>query len=50
MTMSSAAGARPKLAEIPGIVPALTRPIPGCAFAPRCGFVVDRCRDRRRRR
>jgi peptide/nickel transport system ATP-binding protein len=39
-----AAGIRPKLAEIPGIVPALNRPIVGCAFAPRCSFAVDRCR------
>jgi peptide/nickel transport system ATP-binding protein len=39
-----AGSARPKLAEIPGIVPDLSRPIAGCAFAPRCGFVVDRCR------
>jgi peptide/nickel transport system ATP-binding protein len=37
------AGRRPRLHEIPGIVPALTRPIPGCAFAPRCPFVVERC-------
>jgi peptide/nickel transport system ATP-binding protein len=36
-------GARPRLAEIPGIVPALTQPIPGCAFAPRCSFAVHRC-------
>jgi peptide/nickel transport system ATP-binding protein len=35
--------ARPKLAEIRGIVPALTRSMPGCPFAPRCDFVVDRC-------
>ncbi len=39
-----AGGVRPKLAEIPGIVPDLSRPIAGCAFAPRCNFVVDRCR------
>ena len=39
-----ASGTRPKLAEIPGIVPALTRPIVGCPFAPRCDFVIDRCR------
>jgi peptide/nickel transport system ATP-binding protein len=39
-----AGSVRPKLAEIPGIVPDLSRPIAGCAFAPRCGFVVDRCR------
>ena len=38
------ASQRPKLAEIPGIVPTLSRPIPGCAFAARCDFVVDRCR------
>jgi peptide/nickel transport system ATP-binding protein len=40
----SAGGGRPKLAEIPGLVPDLSRPIAGCAFAPRCSFVVDRCR------
>jgi peptide/nickel transport system ATP-binding protein len=37
-------GARPRLAEIPGIVPALSRPIDGCAFAPRCDYVIERCR------
>jgi peptide/nickel transport system ATP-binding protein len=37
-------GPRPRLAEIPGIVPALTREIVGCPFAPRCDFVVSRCR------
>jgi peptide/nickel transport system ATP-binding protein len=37
------AGRRPRLHEIAGIVPALTRPIPGCAFAPRCPFAVERC-------
>jgi peptide/nickel transport system ATP-binding protein len=37
------AGARPRLTEIPGIVPALTRPIPGCAFEPRCAFAAQRC-------
>jgi peptide/nickel transport system ATP-binding protein len=36
-------GRRPRLHEIPGIVPALTQPIAGCAFAPRCGFVTSRC-------
>jgi peptide/nickel transport system ATP-binding protein len=39
-----AGGGRPKLAEIAGIVPDLSRPIVGCAFAPRCSFAVDRCR------
>jgi peptide/nickel transport system ATP-binding protein len=38
------AGRRPRLQEIPGIVPLLTQPIPGCAFAPRCPFAVERCR------
>jgi peptide/nickel transport system ATP-binding protein len=42
--VADARGARPKLAEIPGIVPALTREIVGCPFAPRCDFVVPRCR------
>jgi peptide/nickel transport system ATP-binding protein len=37
-------GRRPRLQEIAGIVPALNRPIEGCAFAPRCDFVTDRCR------
>jgi oligopeptide/dipeptide ABC transporter ATP-binding protein len=33
-----------RLNEIPGTVPSLTRLPPGCAFAPRCQFAVDRCR------
>jgi peptide/nickel transport system ATP-binding protein len=33
-----------RLQEIPGMVPRLDEPIPGCAFAPRCGFATDRCR------
>ncbi len=37
------AGRRPRLQEIPGIVPALNRPIAGCAFAPRCSFATPRC-------
>jgi peptide/nickel transport system ATP-binding protein len=41
------AGRRPRLHEIAGIVPALTRPIPGCAFAPRCPFAVERCHAER---
>jgi oligopeptide transport system ATP-binding protein len=38
---------QPKGAElftIPGMPPDLSKPIAGCAFAPRCSFVVDRCR------
>ena len=34
---------RARLAAIPGSVPDLRRPIPGCAFAPRCGAVLPRC-------
>jgi peptide/nickel transport system ATP-binding protein len=34
-----------RLQEIPGIVPSLREPIPGCPFAPRCGFATDRCRS-----
>jgi peptide/nickel transport system ATP-binding protein len=41
---ADAAGTRPRLQEIPGLVPNLTRAIVGCAFAPRCGFATDRCR------
>jgi peptide/nickel transport system ATP-binding protein len=33
-----------RLAEIPGIVPDLRRPVIGCAFAPRCALADDRCR------
>jgi peptide/nickel transport system ATP-binding protein len=33
-----------RLQEIPGMVPLLTRPIVGCAFAARCPLATDRCR------
>ncbi|RJQ61162.1 MAG: ABC transporter ATP-binding protein [Desulfobacteraceae bacterium] len=32
------------LLEIPGIVPNLIRLPPGCLFAPRCTYVMERCR------
>ncbi len=35
---------RPHLTEIPGIVPRLTQPIAGCAFAERCTYAVAQCR------
>ncbi len=38
-------GGRSKLAEIPGLVPSLRRPIIGCAFAGRCAMVTDVCRS-----
>ena len=37
------AGRRARLAEIPGIVPVLTKAIPGCAFASRCAFASELC-------
>ena len=40
------APAPPRLAEIPGMVPSLREPIPGCAFAPRCAFATELCRAR----
>lgn len=33
-----------QLATISGQPPSLLAPIAGCAFAPRCGFVMERCR------
>jgi peptide/nickel transport system ATP-binding protein len=35
---------RTKLAEIPGLVPSLRKPIIGCPFAGRCSMVTDLCR------
>ncbi len=34
-----------RLVEIPGMVPSLTNLPKGCAFAPRCAFAVQRCRE-----
>jgi len=36
--------APPRLTEIPGMVPSLKDEIVGCAFAPRCPYVTERCR------
>ncbi|MBV9825561.1 MAG: ABC transporter ATP-binding protein [Alphaproteobacteria bacterium] len=33
----------PRLAEIPGTVPSLREPMPGCPFAARCTFATDIC-------
>ncbi len=38
---------RPRLAEIPGVVPRLDRPMPGCAFAPRCPHATSQCETER---
>jgi peptide/nickel transport system ATP-binding protein len=32
-----------KLESIPGIVPSLINPPPGCRFQPRCPFAIDKC-------
>jgi peptide/nickel transport system ATP-binding protein len=40
-TLSQAESER--LHEIPGTVPSLREAIPGCLFAPRCGFATERC-------
>jgi len=32
-----------ELYVIPGLPPDLSRPVPGCAFAPRCEFAVAEC-------
>ncbi|MGE5095700.1 MAG: ABC transporter ATP-binding protein [Betaproteobacteria bacterium] len=34
-----------RLTEIPGTVPSLMEPIPGCTFAPRCPFATQQCRE-----
>ena len=38
-------GARGTLAEIPGLVPSLRKPIKGCAFAGRCPKVTELCHE-----
>ncbi len=41
---SSLSGESTRLAEIPGQVPSLTKPILGCVFAGRCAIATDVCR------
>ena len=41
--MPGEAPARGNLLSIQGQPPALDRPIPGCPFAPRCGYAEPRC-------
>jgi peptide/nickel transport system ATP-binding protein len=41
---SSLEGGHQRLTEIQGLVPALNKPIVGCAFAPRCVLATERCR------
>jgi peptide/nickel transport system ATP-binding protein len=42
---SSLAGSTKRLAEIPGQVPDLKKPVQGCVFAGRCSFATDLCRQ-----
>jgi len=42
-------GVRGRLAELAGTVPVLDRPAPGCSFAARCVWAVERCHDERPR-
>jgi peptide/nickel transport system ATP-binding protein len=42
---TSATKTEARLAEIPGMVPALTHLPPGCAFAPRCALAMPRCHE-----
>src|ERR1700736_2678693 len=42
---SPGAKSEARLVEIPGMVPSLTRLPKGCAFAPRCGLAIQRCRE-----
>ncbi len=37
-------GGRQRLPEMPGVMPSLAGRPAGCAFAPRCRYVVERCR------
>ena len=42
--LADGSGEHKRLAEIPGVVPALTRKIDGCIFAPRCAQAAEHCR------
>ena len=41
--IDTAAGTKKRLEAIPGTVPSLIEPAPGCRFAPRCRFVREEC-------
>jgi peptide/nickel transport system ATP-binding protein len=43
--MPSVGQKRGQLAGLPGTVPDLHRPPPGCRFAPRCALAIPACRD-----
>jgi peptide/nickel transport system ATP-binding protein len=43
--IDTAATKKQRLEAIPGVVPSLLRPPPGCRFAARCRHAMPRCRD-----
>jgi peptide/nickel transport system ATP-binding protein len=45
LDLGGAHQARQRLAEIPGMVPSLHEPLPGCSFAPRCPRATAQCRE-----
>jgi peptide/nickel transport system ATP-binding protein len=42
--INAAAAQKARLEAIPGVVPSLINPPPGCRFAPRCKFAMPECR------
>jgi peptide/nickel transport system ATP-binding protein len=42
--IDTAATHKARLEAIPGVVPSLLRPPPGCRFAARCRYAMDKCR------
>ena len=43
--IDTAATQKTRLEAIPGVVPSLLRPPPGCRFAPRCRYAMPKCRE-----
>jgi len=43
--IDKAATQKARLEAIPGVVPSLLRPPPGCRFAPRCRYAMAKCRE-----
>jgi peptide/nickel transport system ATP-binding protein len=43
--IDTAATQKARLEAIPGVVPSLLKPPPGCRFAPRCRYAMAKCRE-----
>jgi peptide/nickel transport system ATP-binding protein len=43
--IDTAATRKERLEAIPGVVPNLLNPPPGCRFAPRCRYAMPKCRE-----